>query len=406
MKKTLLLMVLLATTAPSSVAQTLDVDPLFAGGVVGFEVHNATPGSLAFFCFSQTGAGPHVFANGLSLELSLPIKLVSLSVVDTNGDAAIGPFSVPSAAPIGFELWFQAVFQNTSSSPVWSASNMVASTIRSMVPPDMVAISGGVFEMGDHAGVGVSDEQPVHSITLDGFYMDTHEVTNQKFCDFINAANVTVVGVEVFQSAGAGEKLCYLSLGLSFNGMGFIVDTGKENKPVVNLTWYGAALYCNYLSTLYGRTPRYSENNFSFSYTADGFRLPTEAEWEFASRGGEHNPYYQYPWASDSISQSDANYDYNNNPTASIDVGGYPPNGYGLYDMGGNVWEWCGDWYVGDYYSYSPPNNPFGESTGLTKVFRGGSWYSSSSFLRSANRHNGTPDNINNNLGFRVVATH
>ena len=219
-------------------------------------------------------------------------------------------------------------------------------------PTDMAAIPGGIFEMGDHAGAGSSNERPIHSVTLDAFFMDKYEVSNAKFADFLNNTTVTVSGSDVYQVGGAGERICYLAYGLTHNGSTFVIDAGKDHHPVVNVTWYGAALYCNYLSALNGRTPCYDETTFACDFTADGFRLPTEAEWEYASRGGEHNPYYRYPWGSDSITSLDAN--YGNNIGTRVDVGSYPANGYGLYDMAGNVWEWCNDWFDGSYYSNSP----------------------------------------------------
>jgi sulfatase modifying factor 1 len=169
---------------------------------------------------------------------------------------------------------------------------------------------------------------------------------------------------------------------------------------VVRQSWYGAALYSNYLSTLDGRTPCYDETTFDCDFTADGFRLPTEAEWEYASRGGEHSPYYQYPWGSNTITSTDANYDYNTAPTA--DVGSYAANGYGLYDMAGNVYEWCNDRYGA--YSSSPSINPTGPVTGLYRVLRGGSWLNAAVDLRCAYRTYNRPTLISTLLGFRVLA--
>jgi formylglycine-generating enzyme required for sulfatase activity len=232
--------------------------------------------------------------------------------------------------------------------------------------------------------------------------MDKYEVSNTKFADFLNNTTVTVSGSEVYQVGGAGQRICYLSYGLTHNGSAFVIDAGKDHHPVVYQTWYGAALYCNYLSTANGRTPCYDETTFDCDFTADGFRLPTEAEWEYASRGGEHNPYYQYPWGSDSITSADANYDFDIGTT--VDVGSYAANGYGLYDMAGNVWEWCNDWYDGSYYSNSPATNPTGPASGLYRVIRGGSWYYSAFYLRCANRNFIFPTRSDYSIGFRVLA--
>ena len=232
--------------------------------------------------------------------------------------------------------------------------------------------------------------------------MDKYEVSNTKFADFLNNTTVTVIGSFVYQVGGASQTICHLTYGLTHNGSTFVVAANKDNDPVVKVTWYGSALYCNYLSTLDGRTPCYDETTFACNFSADGFRLPTEAEWEYASRGGEHSPYYQYPHASDSISSLDANYNWDIGTT--VDVGSYAANGYGLYDMAGNVYEWCNDWYDSSYYSSSPSTNPTGPATGLHRVSRGGGWNSLAFYLRCALRHYSTPTINYTNIGFRVLA--
>jgi len=303
---------------------------------------------------------------------------------------------------VGMQVWFQGVQIDALSNPVYTVTNMVPITVDAPPFVDMAAIPGGTFEMGDHAGAGLTRERPIHSVTLDAFFMDKYEVSNTKFADFLNNSTVTVSGIYVYQVGGAAQRICYLAYGLTHNGSAFVIDAGKDHHPVVNVTWYGAALYSNYLSALNGRTPCYDETTFDCDFTADGFRLPTEAEWEYASRGGEHNPYYQYPWGSNSITSSDANYDYNIGTT--VDVGSYAANGYGLYDMAGNVWEWCNDWYDGSYYSNSPATNPTGPASGSYRVIRGGGWSNSAVSLRCANRIYDYPTNNSSALGFRVLA--
>jgi formylglycine-generating enzyme required for sulfatase activity len=269
------------------------------------------------------------------------------------------------------------------------------------LPGDMAAIPAGTFEMGDHANVGWSQEQPVHTVTIDTFYMDIFEVSNAKFADFLNNTNVSVNGSSVYQVGGAGERISYLSYGINYNSGTFSIDVGKYNHPVVNQTWYGAALFCNYLSIINGRTPCYDETTFDCDFAANGFRLPTEAEWEYASRGGEHNPYYLYPWGSNLINSNNTNYD--NNVGTTVDVGSYAANGYGLYDMAGNVQEWCNDWYDSTYYYYSPTNNPIGPAGGIVRVLRGGSYGNYALVLRCAWRYDNGPANFYNVVGFRVV---
>ena len=326
------------------------------------------------------------------------ISLVSLTA-PTNGSAVIVNGQVeytPPTSYIGADTFTYTIEDSFAA----QATATVYMDVVVSGTTDMVAIPGGTFEMGDHAGVGASNEQPVHSVTLDAFFMDKYEVSNTKFADFLNNSTVTVSGSDVYQVGGAGQRICYLAYGLTHNGSAFVIDAGKDHHPVVNVTWYGAALYSNYLSALNGRTPCYDETTFDCDFTADGFRLPTEAEWEYASRGGEHNPYYQYPWGSNSITSSDANYDYNIGTT--VDVGSYAANGYGLYDMAGNVWEWCNDWYGS--YSSSAQTNPTGAASGSHRVIRGGSWYTSAFDLRCASRYDSDPTTYGHIIGFRVLA--
>jgi formylglycine-generating enzyme required for sulfatase activity len=297
----------------------------------------------------------------------------------------------------------------------------------------MVAIPAGSFEMGRHVGSGNADELPVHTVRLDAFHMDVYEVTNEKYAAYLNAAHqqgrVMVWGPSgvVYPVGGAGEALCDTTTGssssrITWNGSVFGVTPGKEDHPMVRVSWYGACAYANQCSRNDWLTPCYNEANWSCNFNANGYRLPTEAEWEYAARGGQHNPYTMYPWG-DTIDGSKANYSSSGDP---YETGPYPwttpvgyydgnqtpagvdmANGYGLYDMSGNVWEWCWDRYQADYYSWSPTNNPTGPGTGLWRVFRGGGWMPPPpSCLRSAHRyHDGyIPPGRDHGIGFRVVA--
>ena len=296
-----------------------------------------------------------------------------------------------------------------------SAGSVQAScnvTVISGTPPSgMVLVPAGTFQMGDALGGGNPDEVPVHSVYVSAFYMDKYEVTKAKW-----------------------DEVCAWAIanGYSFNNAG----SGKgTNHPVHTIDWYDAVKWCNARSEKEGRTPCYYTSaakttvyrtgqmpvaNDWVRWDANGYRLPTEAEWEKAARGGLIGR--RFPWG-DTIQHARANYYssssyfYDTSPTRGYHptyaVGGYPytnpagdlpPNGYGLYDMAGNVWEWCHDWYASGYYTHSPDKDPTGPATGTYRVLRGGSWDYDARACRSAYRLWRSP-NFTYRLGFRVVVS-
>jgi len=263
-----------------------------------------------------------------------------------------------------------------------------------VVPNGMVRIEGGTFIMGSPTNeTGRGDDEIQHRVTVNSFYMGKYLVTQKEY--------LAIMGV----NPGAGNA--------EYEG---------DNFPVMRLDWYDAIEYCNRLSLFEGLTPAYmidknrsDPNNKNehdkkrwrviWDRDANGYRLPTEAEWEYACRAGTTTPYSfginitgslaNYHW-SDSV--------HNHDPTP---VGKYPPNQWGLYDMHGNVWEWCWDWY-GDY-SKEAKDNPSGPVSGTFHVLRGGSWRTTKDGIRSAFRLNEPPWYIYQNYGyfdtegFRVV---
>ncbi|MDP3176974.1 MAG: SUMF1/EgtB/PvdO family nonheme iron enzyme, partial [Spirochaetaceae bacterium] len=152
-----------------------------------------------------------------------------------------------------------------------------------------------------------------------------------------------------------------------------------DEYPVVGVTWHDADAFCTWFGQKYGIT----------------CRLPTEAEWEYAARGGLEGMSYAY---SDTLSKNEANFQ---SEGARI-VGTYPPNGFGLYDMSGNVWEWCFDWYDGRYYESSSERNPIGPSSSQYRTLRGGGWNGSMANSRVSNRSYNSPTIWNQQLGFRI----
>jgi formylglycine-generating enzyme len=220
-------------------------------------------------------------------------------------------------------------------------------------------ITGGSFSMGSNNG-GVA-EKPEHTVYLGSFAMMKYEVTfdeYDKFCDATQRSKPSDQG------------------------------WGRGNRPVINVSWDDANAYAQWLSTQTGQT----------------WRLPTEAEWEYAARGGNKSRGYQYAGSNDvgSVAQYAGN---NNKSTES--VGSKHPNELGIYDMSGNVWEWCIDLYDDNYYANSPSNNPSnnpqGPSSGSNRVYRGGSWISGAGYCRVARCDNYMPSGRGGDLGFRLV---
>lgn len=233
---------------------------------------------------------------------------------------------------------------------------------------DMVVIIGGNFNRGSNDGN--RDEMPRHQITLSSYAIDIHPVTNEQFVRFLEAMggekdnnHQDIIRMRDSRIKRSGGKLS--------------IESGYSKHPVVGVTWYGAIAYSKWI----------------------GKRLPTEAEWEIASYGALENALYQ---TGEDIEKSQANFfSADTTPVMS-----YAPNGYGVYDMAGNVYEWCHDWYGYNYYELSiqEPENPRGPLQGVYRVLRGGCWKSLKEDLRCSRRHRNNPGTVNGTYGFRCAA--
>ncbi len=231
-------------------------------------------------------------------------------------------------------------------------------------PVNMALISAGCFDMGDAFSEGDSDELPVHNVCITSdFYMDVHEVTNSEYAACVSGGGCTAPDDSSSSTRG------------SYSG-----NAAYDDFPVIYVDWNQATAYCAWA----------------------GKRLPTEAEGEYAARGGLSGK--RYPWG-DSISGTDANYwdsgDPWDNDTSEVEY--YSANGYGLYDMAGNVLEWTNDWYLSNYYGSSPTNNPPGPASGTYRVLRGGYWNLITNYLRVANRGDYNPTIQYYYVGFRCA---
>jgi sulfatase modifying factor 1 len=299
------------------------------------------------------------------------------------------------------------------------------------IPPDMVSIPAGTFQMGDLLYEGSSNEFPVHAVTLSSFYIGKYEITNGQYCLYLNSALqmglITVVNNEVYQ-AGSGLNYAYCNIGSSYSQIHFTNNTftvstkgarEMSNDPVVMIDWYGAVAYCNWRSQQENRELCYNLSTWECDFSKKGYRLPTEAQWECAARGGLSG--MRFPWGA-KISHDNANYyssdyiydeslDRSYDPIWSADniapftspVGSFEANEFGIYDMIGNVQEWCQDWYDRNYYSDSPTNNPTGPMTGSNRVFRGGGWNNHGVNCRMSRREFTSPFGGSQSHGFRLV---
>lgn len=218
---------------------------------------------------------------------------------------------------------------------------------------EMVLISGGEFLMGSDRG----EDSPVHKVYVNSFYIDKYEVTNAQYLAFCEATDHRLPmfwGIE-----------------------GFRCGPDYPDHPVVTVNWVDAKTYAEWC----------------------GKRLPSEAEWEYAARGGIGGMHYPN---GDTLTLSDGNYS-KSDKRGSVAVGSYPPNGFGLHDMQGNVVEWVADWYDPAYYASSPVENPDGPEMGKFKVIRGGGWHSGPSCNAVHFRNALPPGWLDFNVGFRCV---
>ena len=262
------------------------------------------------------------------------------------------PSSTPTETPEPSPTW-------TPDLPPLNAS-LHDTWIRPADEMTMVYVPGGTFQMGSTEGI--PDEQPVHEVTLDSFWIDQTEVTNAQY-------EICVTEGDCEASSNADNA--------DYNG---------ANYPVVRVLWYDAVAYCEWA----------------------GGRLPTEAEWEYAARGVES---LVYPWGNEFqpglANCREVDCDDGFEPTSP--VGSFPKGAswVGALDMAGNVWEWVGDWYDADYYERSPVENPTGPETGESRalaLLRGGSWGGSIRSVRAANRGRDNPAAMSSTNGFRCVA--
>ncbi len=366
----------------------------------------------------------------------------------------------------------------STSAPAGAPGSAYSYTVASVTTPAVaftaqyVRIPGGSYIMGDHFGFvdpdHPNDELPLHNVYISPLYMATTPVTCREYCDYLNAALrqglIEVRSNIVFAVGGTNDY--FFTWGASaysriqYTNGTFVVLNSRDLHPVTSVLWFGAIAYCNWLSQTNAFDACYDLASGNADFTKNGFRLPTEAEWEYAGRGGLTNPYCMFPWGTNSNSDGTyANWEGSGDP---FETGSYPyttpvgfyngalryksdyswpgsqstyqtsdgSNPFGLYDMAGNVWEWVNDWYAKDYYTNCVINNivtnPPGPATGdifadhgnmAWRDLRGGTWYNGGGqsfygFSRVSNRdpswsRGPSPDGNDTStwfqVGFRVM---
>lgn len=252
---------------------------------------------------------------------------------------------------------------------------------------EMINIKGGTFEMGctNKQYSCNDDEKPAHRVKVNDFQLSKHEITNAQFCKFLNDIEANPGGSYYgYEYIDIGDDKC----NIIYRDNEFFVKKGKKNHPVIEVTWYGAKAFCHW---------------------ADG-RLPTEAEWEYAARGGDTQENYIYS-GSDTLKKAGwfkGNY-YTKKESkkfiyrkGTLPVGQKKPNKLGLHDMSGNVWEYCNDWYQPNYYKESPTQNPKGPDYSNHRVIRGGSYKEESENCRVSVRNKILPGYSKKDVGFRL----
>jgi formylglycine-generating enzyme required for sulfatase activity len=269
-----------------------------------------------------------------------------------------------------------------------SARLVAAATPMTLAPaPNLARVPAGEFLMG--AADAEADERPVHRVYVGEFLIGRFPVTHDDYARFVRSTGHPAPGIhELPLIASGGRDTLFRELAVPYVWRDQQPPPGRGSHPVVLVRYDDAVAYCRWLSEELGRL----------------VRLPTEAEWEKAARGGVDGQ--RYPWGEE-IDPSRCNFlvdaaakrDRGTRPT-----GTYAPNAFGLCDVAGNVWEWVSDWYAMDYYAASEPRNPPGPPTGTMRIVRGGSWLNEDvTMLRCAYRHKVPPDTYSYSIGFRIV---
>jgi formylglycine-generating enzyme required for sulfatase activity len=246
---------------------------------------------------------------------------------------------------------------------------------------NLILAEGGTFQMGD--AFNTNKNEPAHTVKLNSFYINKFEVTHRQFVYFLTKSNYTTDAQKNdggYVSEGGKRR----EVNFGYDAAGKVRPNESTNEPVLYISWNDANQFCKWLSQQSNRA----------------FRLPTEAEWEYAARGGKNSQGQTFAGTG---RPEEAAWHIANSGQQTHAVGKLKPNELGLYDMSGNVWEWCADWFDKKYYKDSPEEDPKGPETGDKKVVRGGCWKSDSAEIRSVYRTAALATEGFYSIGFRIV---
>ncbi|MCK5683698.1 formylglycine-generating enzyme family protein [bacterium] len=376
-----------------------------------------------------------VYNNGLTIEKNMPERTPVIDFYDNNKESdkkegssnlIIFGIIVLVLIIIGYNIYNHLKGQESLVKTPKSVNSIVK--IKSeFIKPEMIFVKGGSFMMGSDKSEN-KDEKPAHEVVVRDYYMGKYEVTVAEFKFFVKDQDYVTEIEKVGVTWGFVKGQIDLATGYSWLNTGF-KQSGK--RPVVCINWYDALEYCNWLSRQEGLVEYYKidrkkrdKNNIGGFDTkkwtvvvnrkSDGYRLPTESEWEFAARArgkdvkwsecNDRSLIPQYGNIADSSSGlTVTEKDLNDGIEFTAKVGSFKPNSLGLYDMTGNVWEMCWDWYFPAYYKAKVKKNPQGSFNGLNRVIRGGGWDYGVEHATTSNRNSISPIHGSCTVGFRLV---
>ncbi len=357
------------------------------------DANNCVRQTIVTITNSTTNLVAYFSTNTNTLTTNYPIEFTNLSANATSylwnfGNSTTSTLENPTcfySTPGTYTVTLTAY--NGANSNVYTKT-VTITTGTNLLNIVTVPIPAGTFTMGSPTNEpNRFTEETQHQVTLSAFTMSKYEITCAQYAQFLNASNVEANRLWAAGPYPANTLLAAnATYGLTHNGTDWVPAAGKANAPMTYVNWFGATSFAQYA----------------------GGRLPTESEWEYAARGGTTTAFN----TGDCLTNSQANYDWdypqtgctNSNtvePATTQTVGLYPANAYGLYDMHGNVYEWCSDWY--GTYPTGTSTNPTGPATGSNRVLRGGTWFSEDRYCRSAHRNNYAPTITSYINGFRLV---